>query len=290
MFSNVNRQPPVNTYLRERFVGYYLDSEYNYTYKESTLMCRPDKPLVLVSPPGEIERLLQTQRYADAINNTDSAAGLNSVNIDSMKLVDSWDQALESFSPSLEEQELTHMFNNEAFLRVNTKDKIVYTVKRSGDWYIFKSFIPGMWTTREHIGESQVRVVKNNTLLKECSQWCVKQLPSLDLFNNIRPYVTTMEEVIQMDPSFRYYEEDEIRYSTHTFADPKGTCISIRYKKDKDGVFRIVNFNKAWEGFNVLPYLLPVDRQLIDPGYTPPEETEESEEVKGAKGGCCNIM
>lgn len=305
MFATTNNQnlvPPFDIYLRERknFSCYSGDSNvaYNYTCKEGfdNPFFHPDKPFVILSVAdgtltGGFKRFLRTRRYTDAVNNIDSALGLSSINIDITQLIDRWDWALHSFPPSLEDQEQMYISNNEAFLRVNTKDKVVYTVKRSGDWYIFKSFIPGIWSTCEHAEKN--RKVENSEaklLLKECSQWCVKQLPNLDLFSNIHPNITTMEEVIQMDPSFRYCEQDGIRYSTHTFADTKGTRISIRYKKDEDGIFRVINFTRVWEGFNVLPYLLPIDRQLIDPNYTPSEEPEELEEVGGTKDSCCNIM
>ena len=189
----------------------------------------------------------------------------------------------------LKETELQNIKSRKAFLRVNYENNVVYTVNKVKDWYIFKLFFPSR--TEFWDGEKSETVLKANLM----AVWCVKRLPDTEKFNTIIPGITTMSDVINIDPSFRYFEENGIRYSTHTFADKDGSRISIEYKKDSRGVYRVSNIAKVKEGWNLLPYLLPIDRKLIDPdcdesSADSEEKTVVSESSSDNEPGACTIV
>lgn len=263
MFSNENFSDVYKDYSRDRFLVYKRSGEYN---------CSP-KSIITYSAhhnSEEFRELITSKKYKNIINNTTSANLLSDLEIEKNKLFDNYGYAFMGYPYDLKETELKNIESGKAFLRVNHKDNVIYTVNKVKDWYIFKLFLPN----RAEFWDGK----KSETVLKAdlMASWCVKRLPDIAKFDTIIPGVTKMSDVINIDPSFRYFEEKGIRYSTHTFADKDGHRISIEYKKDGRGVYRVSNIVKVKEGWNLLPYLLPIDRKLIDPNYD--ESSDESEE------------
>ena len=273
-------------YLREKFDIYNNDNcMRNYTLGPSGSIVPIIEMLDLANKA--YKELLSSNDFKKLVSNTKPANTLIDSEISKSKLYDDSKYGNMGMPCKLEETELENIKSGKTLLRVNEKNhKMIYTVSKSGDWYIFKNFSP----TKGSFGHER-NVVK--LLLR--SIWCVKRLSDAKQFNTIVPGVTTMSDVINIDPSFRYFEEKGIRYSTHTFADKGGARISIEYKKDSRGVYRVSNIIKVKEGWNLLPYLLPIDRKLIDPNYDEAsveseEKTMLSESDSNEKSGSCTIV
>lgn len=251
-------------YLREKFYIYKDNGHFHgYNLSESGIL----KPIIEMLNPIYPE-FLSSSYFNSLINNNSSAALLENSKVSKNNLYDDYHYAFMGMPYTLEETELENIRLSKTLLRVNDKNhQIIYTVSKSGDWYIFKNFS----LVKGNFGHE-----KNCTKLLLRSVWCVKQLPDIAKFNTIMPGVTTMDNVISIDPSFRYFEENGVRYSTHTFADEKGTRISIEYKKDSMGIYRVLNVVRVQEGYNLLPYLLPIDRKLIGPDYVLPVDKKSS--------------
>lgn len=70
---------------------------------------------------------------------------------------------------------------------------------------------------------------------------------------------------------------------------------SIEYEKDSNGIFRVKKIYWTAEGYNPLPYLLPIDRKLIDPNYDESstdseEKTVVSKSNSGNESSICTIV
>lgn len=219
-----------------------------------------------------IENLLKLHR--NLINNITKADTLRESIIEESAFTTDWTCGLHSYS-SEEIEDFSDIQSGKAFLRVNKEKKAVYTVKRSKDWYIFKAF-----TTHIYAGN------KKDIRFDLLSKWCIKSIPDILSFEVVRSGVP-LECITTIDPDLRFYEEGNNGYSTHVFADRNGSIAFIHYTKNEDGKFYVKSINWNREGRNILPYLLPIDRQLIDPNYIPPEEIENSEEENNS---CCIIM
>lgn len=245
--------------LRDEFLVYTKPGKYN---------CVPDFVIPYFGSRFDalFKKLMASENYKRIINNTFSANLLPSLEIEQSKLCDHESYAFMGTPYNLEETELENIEFGRTLLRINQKMNVVYTVSKADDWYIFKLFFPSesaYWDG--HTEETKLT-------LNLVSVWCVKQLPDIRKFDLVVPGLTTMNDVMDIDPSFRYFEKNEIRYSTHSFADKDGTRISIEYRKDARGIYRVSNIVRVKEGYNLLPYLLPIDRQLVDPNYVPPED------------------
>lgn len=255
-------------YSRDKFYIYGNDRHFcGYNLLESGIL----KPIIEMLNPIYPE-FLSSNYYNSLIDNSSSTALLENSEVSKNNLYDDYHYAFMGMPYTLEETELENIRLGKTLLRVNDKNhQIIYTVSKSGDWYVFKNFS----LVKGNFGHE-----KNCTKLLLRSVWCVKQLPDIKKFDMVIPNVTKMDDVINIDPSFRYFEENGVLYSTHTFADEKSTRISIEYKKDSMGIYRVSNVVRVQEGYNLLPYLLPIDRQLIDPNYVPPTDENPG----------CNVM
>lgn len=222
----------------------------------------------------KFEEIMSCESYRQRVNNYTLASLLLNSKIEKNELCDnSGDFDVLWYPYSLEDTEFENIKSGKTLLRVNSEEKIIYTVSRSDDWYIFKSFFP----VKGNLGNKEDR-----TKLSLTSVWCVKEVPNLKDFNNIIKGITTISDIKNIDPSFRYLKRNDLYYSTHTFADKKGSRITIEYKKDSMGICRVSDVIRVTDGRNILPYLLPIDRKLIDPNYK-----ETPDEVKESK---CNIL
>lgn len=67
------------------------------------------------------------------------------------------------------------------------------------------------------------------------------------------------------------------------FSDEKGHVITIKYYKNIQGIYKVENVTMATEGYNLLPYLLPIDRKLIDPNYNFEPEEESNPQTDSKK-------
>ena len=282
MFLNENFSDVYKNYLRDKFLVYKHPGKYN---------CSPESIITYNAHHNSevFKELIKSKNYKDIINNNTPANLLSDLEIDKNKLFDDYSYSFMGYPYDLKETELQNIKSRKAFLRVNYENNVVYTVNKVKDWYVFKLFFPSR--TEFWDGEKSETVLKANLM----AVWCVKRLPDTEKFNTIIPGITTMSDVINIDPSFRYFEENGIRYSTHTFADKDGSRISIEYKKDGRGVYRVSNIAKVKEGWNLLPYLLPIDRKLIDPNYD--ESSTDSEEKavvsksnSGNESSICTIV
>ena len=56
------------------------------------------------------------------------------------------------------------------------------------------------------------------------------------------------------------------------FSDELGSVVWLTYKRHGDGKLYVDTIEWESSGYNILPYLLPIDRQLIDLNYVPPEK------------------
>lgn len=176
--------------------------------------------------------------------------------------------------------DLPDIRDNEVLLRVNKNQNVIYTVRKTygkfGPEYIFRSYMIEMQGNNS---------IASLALFSQCS---IEKLPNmLFLRENIKTGVTTLDEVKERIPDTKFNLRGDEGSSAYACADKYGTIVYVHYKKDTSGIFRVENVRWTCSGYNVLPYLLPIDRQLIDPNYTSPEEIEDFEEVSNS---CCNVM
>ena len=94
------------------------------------------------------------------------------------------------------------------------------------------------------------------------------------LFDNIIPSVSTFDDVQNIDPNVILFNKGsgQTALTHHAFNDRNGTMIFIDYVKHPDGTFYVSSIQRYENGQNLLPYLLPIDQQLIDPNYEPPSD------------------
>ncbi len=210
---------------------------------------RGDTPDI-IAESATLKSFMLSDKYKPFINNIADASHLLDSPCNPQDLVD--ELYFNSYTPP-EIEDLKDVKSGKALLRVNVSARVVYTVHKFRDWFIFKVF----WAS-----DSPIEVAK----------WCVKKLPNLSGFKDIKPGVTTFNEVVKMDASCRFVEEGDTLRSKHVFADEHGSIAHIEYKKNDAGKFLVDKVYWESNGRNLLPYLLPIDRQLIDPSYVPPED------------------
>ena len=252
-YSNNNINIDYKDCVRESFLVYKSEGDSNY-FSEPSIIC--DKKY----KSKRFKEILSSKNYKKIINNKTLASSLSNLELEKNNLCDNYESyAFMGYPYSLEETELKNIQSGKTLLRANKKNNVFYTVSKSGDWYIFKNF----FAIKGNFGAK-----RNFTRLSLMSIWCVrKQVPDLKKFDNIILGLTTMNDIMSIDPSFRFFRGNEVCYSTHTFADENCSRISIEYKQDSRGIYRVSNVVKVREGYNLLPYLLPIDRKLIDPNY-----------------------
>ncbi|MBR2734837.1 MAG: hypothetical protein IKE05_01430 [Clostridia bacterium] len=162
--------------------------------------------------------------------------------------------------------DMSDVQNYRAFLRVNTKTGVTYTVRRTEvatpngpmNYYMFRAFRP------------------QSGRLYLLSNWCVSQIPDLSLFDRIIPHISTFRDVQQIDPGAILFNRsgEQGAVTGHAFCDKNANKIYIYYVKRPDGEYCVSDVQRYEDGHSLLPYLLPIDRQLIDPNYVPTEKPE----------------
>lgn len=183
------------------------------------------------------------------------------------------------FDFALEDVELSDIRSQRCLLRVNKEKNVVYTVRKTHGVcgkpeYVFRSFLLVM----NNGNPKDIRAI----LQSHC---CVEEVPDISFFrNDIKVGISTLDDVIQRIPDTKFSSNEDKGYSFYACADKYSTTIYVSYSKKSDGKFYVDEIRWESEGYNILPYLLPIDRQLIDPNYTLPEE------IKGEEDNCCNIM
>lgn len=209
-----------------------------------------------ISTAVNIGDLLALPSFRALINNRSLALELPDTPLDTSKYYNMCDPmtAFRSYWP-IGTEEIPDVVAGTSFLRVNKAQNIIYTVSKSGNEYIFTVF--GM-----HYDDT---VKDMRTCLS--GRWKVKKIPDIRFFKSIRPNITTADDVRANDTNFSLNETGGEYISHHVFADELGSIAWVHYKKHDDG--RIYVDRVEWEssGWNVLPYLLPIDRQLVDPNY-----------------------
>lgn len=254
--------------LRENFSIYLSDGNYSNALFSPKIIDKDGKGV-------KFEEIMSCESYSRFVNNYTLASLLLNSKIEKNKLCDNCEDFVVMWYPySLEDTEFENIRSGKTLLRVNRDYNVIYTVSRSDDWYIFKNFLP----VKGNLGNKE-----NRTKLSLVSVWCIRdQVPDIKNFDCIIKGITTISDIKNIDPSFRYLKRNGLCYSTHTFADKKGSRITIEYKKDSMGIYRVSNVMRVTEESNLLPYLLPIDRKLIDTNYK-----ETPDEIKKSK---CNIM
>lgn len=243
----------------------------------------------MANPRDEVyEKFKSLRNYKKYINNTTPAESLESIDPSKIKGFDNYANCIfEDKIKVMDETEVQNIKSGKTLLRVNDKNQVIYTVSKVGDRFVFKNYnlIEG-WPGPGY----SLKLFLN-------SVWYVKQqLPSLEAFKEIQPFSSSIYDVMKADPNFRCCEKDGNLYSTHFFAEGNGAVITIKYYKNFQGIYKVENTTQAMDGLNVLPYLLPIDRKLIDPSYT--AETEEQNEPEtnpktqahAPANPYCNIM
>lgn len=242
------------------------------------------------NPRDEVYETFKSLRnYKKYIDNKTPAESLENLNPSDIKHFDNYANFIcIKKLEMMDKTETNNIKTGKTLLRVNDKNQVVYTVSKVGDRFVFKNF-----TLAEgyYFGPGySLRLYLN-------SAWYVKQLPDIKKFKNIRPFDSTIGDVIKIDPNFRCCRKNGTLYSTHFFADEMGHVITIKYYKNIQGIYKVENVTMATEGYNLLPYLLPIDRKLIDPSYTfEPEEEKESDpqpdskNIYGSPMDYCSIM
>lgn len=255
--------------FRESFLVYLTNGNYYYPLVGPKIVDDEDGEKV------KFQEIMSCESYSKLVDNYTLASLLLNSKIEKNKLCDNCeDFVVLGYPYTLEDTEFQNIRSGKTLLRVNSDSNVIYTVSRSDDWYIFKNFFP----VKGNLGNKE-----NRTKLSLISVWCVKdQLPDIKDFNNIIKGITTISDIKNIDPSFRYLKRNDLCYSTHTFADKKGSRITIEYKKDNMGIYRVSDVIRVTEESNVLPYLLPIDRKLIDKNYK-----ETTDKIKKSK---CSIM
>lgn len=239
-----------------------------------------------------IKKFSSSHKYKNMINNCTSAATLSYSDIrkngfwsgDNVGDYLRYDHtSYTCFDFTLEHiMETSSIESGEALLRVNKEKNVIYTVRKTqgtcgNPEYVFRAF-----TLSIRGGNSQ----NIQAILQ--SHCCIEQLPDiLFLKNNIHLGITSLDDIKNNIPDTKVSFNEDKGFSTYACADKYGSIVRIRYAKDKYGVFRVENVDWTCSGYNVLPYLLPIDRQLIDPDYPLLEGTEKSGDVKDS---CCNVM
>lgn len=221
----------------------------------------------MANPRDEVyEQFKSLRNYKKYINNVTPAESLESLDPSKIKDFDNYTNRIFPIEINIiDKTEVENIKSGKTILRVNDKNQVIYTVSKVGDRFVFKNFslIEG-WPGPGY-----------SLKLFLQSIWYVKQLPNIKDFKNIEPYVSRVDDVIKIDPNFRCCEKDGNLYSTHFFAEEKGAVITIKYYRNCQGIYKVEKITEAMEGFNLFPWLLPIDRKLIDPNYVPePEESE----------------
>ena len=217
------------------------------------------------NPRDEVyEEFKSLRNYKKYINNTKPAESLESLDPKTIRGFDNYANCVcDKAIKMIDKTEVQNIKSGKTLLRVNDKNQVIYTVSKVGDRFAFKNFslIQG-WPGPGY----SLKLFLN-------SIWYDKQLPNVKDFKNIHPYVSSLEDVMKIDPNFRCIKKGETLYSTHVFAEGKGYVITIEYYKNYKGIYRVKDVTSGIEGLNLLPCLLPIDRKLIDPSYIPePEE------------------
>lgn len=221
--------------------------------------------------PRGTKEILKNPIYSAMVNNTDSAASLPDFQIARGSLFNDESYGFMSMSIFFDDAYITDMSdvqNRRAFLRVNTKTGVVYTVRRTEvttpsrpmNYYMFRAFRP------------------QGGRLYLLSNWCVSQIPDLSSFDRIIPHIWTFRDVQQIDPGAILFNKSNVPglVSHHAFCDKNGTKIYIDYVRRPDGEYYVSDVQRYEDGHSLLPYLLPIDRQLIDPSYVPTDDEKPS--------------
>ena len=212
------------------------------------------------------KEVLKLPLYRQNINNTDLATNLPDSHIAKGSLFNDNSYGFRGDALGIDDTDINDVQNHRAFLRVNEKTGVVYTVRRSEvltsrgcvNYYMFRLF--------------QLDVSSKRLIL--LSSWCVSQIPALRLFDNIIPSVSTFDDVQNIDPNVILFNKGsgQTALTHHAFNDRNGTMIFIDYVKHQNGTFYVSSIQRYENGQNLLPYLLPIDQQLIDPNYEPPSD------------------
>lgn len=208
-----------------------------------------------------IPKLLAIPRYRTLINNKRLASSLPDVAIDRSKFYNMCDPttAFRSLLP-VGTEEIPDVVAGRSLLRVNEKMNVVYTVSKAGSEYVFTAFNINY--------DEQLNDIRTCLL----SRWKVNKVPDISFFKNIRSNVTTVDEIRANDTNFSLYEGEGTYVSHHVFSDELGSVVWLTYKRHGDGKLYVDTIEWESSGYNILPYLLPIDRQLIDLNYVSPEK------------------
>lgn len=286
--SNYNINESYKEYLVEDLKIYEKNCMY-YNHFESLGVLK--NAIEMSNPRDEIYKVFKSLRnYKKNINNITSAKNLKSLDPSEIKDLDNYaNRIYEKEITLIDPTEIQNIKSGKTLLRLNDESQIIYTVSKVGDRFVFKNFN----LIEVHVG------VGYSVKLFLRSVWYVKQqLPDIKKFKSINRGISSIDDVIKIDPNFRCCEKNGALYSTHFFGNEEGYVITIKYSKDFKGRYRVENIKLASEGFSLFPYLLPVDKKLIDPNYTPePERASEyppdyrlEDAYTPKNSSYCNIM
>ena len=186
-----------------------------------------------------------------------------------------YDSSYVSYQKQIEwTEDLDDIKSGKCLLRFNKGENVIYTIRKtkgSEDQpeYVFRAYNLGM------LEEG----IKGKSVLKLflTSQCCVEILPDVSfLRSGVKTGITTLDEVKARIPDTKVVIDGNKAYSKYACADKYGSVVKLEYEKDSKEVFRVKSIYWTAEGYNPLPYLLPIDRKLIDPNYD--EAYAESEE------------
>lgn len=106
------------------------------------------------------------------------------------------------------------------------------------------------------------------------SHCCIEELPDVDfLKNDVKIGITTINEVKEKIPDTKLNLIGNKAISMYACADTYGSVVILEYEKNEDEIFCVKDVFWTADGYNPLPYLLPIDRQLIDSDYVLPSST-----------------
>ena len=282
------------TFNYPREVSSYSEIKDFVTFKKNEMnptMCYLNKFRIknfLENP--EIKKMVDNQHSAKDIEYTDvTKNGFYSFNNEESYL--RFDHS--SYVPfdfDLNQIDLSAIKSKKCLLRVNAKKNVVYTVRKTRakngvPEYIFRTFLLVMYND----DPNDIKAI----LQSHC---CIKELPNISFFKHeIKTGLTSLDEVKEKISDTEVKVDGNKAYSKYAYSDKYGSVASIEYEKDSNGIFRVKKIYWTAEGYNPLPYLLPIDRKLIDPNYD--ESSTDSEEKavvsksnSGNESSICTIV
>lgn len=228
--------------------------------------------VIEVSNPRDdvYEKFKSLKNYKKYIDNETPAENLAGLDPSEIKDFDNYSNLIcDEKLRMMNRKEMEEIKSGRTLLRVNDENQVIYTVSKVGDRFIFRNFS----LADDYPGSGySLRLFLN-------SAWYVKQLPHIKDFKKVIPYCTTVDDIMKIDPSFRCCLKNGVLYSTHYFASKINNAITIKYYKNFQGIYKVESVTGCTEGYNLLPYLLPIDRKLIDPNYNSDDKEEPNPQL-----------